>query len=161
MTWGAMGTLAWVFLATLMSAQTENPSDDRRQLEDIQQQLIRAWVTHDRSILERLLAPEWMVTHADGRMSTREEVLGDFDSGANHLLEGHIDDIKVRLFEGFAVVTGRTHALGEYKGQKYDVTLRFTDVFIRRGPGWQAVASHATRIVPDEKSASGNSGKKH
>jgi hypothetical protein len=29
--------------------------DDRRQLEDIQQQLVKAWITHERSILERCL----------------------------------------------------------------------------------------------------------
>ena len=77
-----------------MSAQSATPADDRKQLQDIQQQLIRAWITHDRSMLERLLAPDWMVTHADGRMSTRAEVLRDFDTGANRLLEGHVEDTK-------------------------------------------------------------------
>jgi hypothetical protein len=122
-------------------------ADDRKQLEDIQQQLVRAWVTRDRSILDRLLAPEWMVTHIDGRMSTRADVLRDFDSGANRLLEGRVDDIQVRSFESFAVVTGLTHARGEFNGHAYDVTLCFTDVFVRRKEGWQAVASHASRIA--------------
>jgi len=137
----------------MMSAQTPSPADDRKQLEDIQQQLIKAWVTHDRSILERLLAPEWVVTHVDGRMSTREEILRDFDTGSNRLLEGQVDDVNVRIFDGFAVVTGRSHARGEYKGQKYDVTLRFTDVFAHRNQQWLAVASHATRIPTGEPSA--------
>ena len=133
----------------MRSAQTTAPEDDRRQLEDIQQQLARAWITRDRSVIERSLAPDWMVTHVDGRMSTREEVLREFDSGANRLLECQIDEIRVRMFEGFAIVTGRTHAYGEYKGQRYDVTLRFTDVFVRRNQQWQAVASHASQIAMD------------
>ena len=129
----------------------ENPPEaDRQQLEDIQQQLIRAWVTRDRSILERLLAPEWRVTRVDGRVSTRDEVLRDFDTGANRLLEGQVDDLSVRTFDACAVVTGRTHARGEYNGQPYDVTLRFTDVFLRRNQQWQAVASHATRLQPTD-----------
>jgi hypothetical protein len=122
-------------------------TEDRKLLEDIQQQLVRAWVTHDRSILDRLLAPEWMVTQADGRLSSRQDILRDFDTGSNRLLDGNIDDIRVRLFDNFAVVTGRTQARGEYKGHPYDVTLRFTDVFLRRPQGWQAVASHATRLA--------------
>ena len=121
-------------------------STDDSRLEGIEQELVRAWITHDRSILDRLLAPEWMVTHADGRMSTREEVLRESDSGGNRLLEGRVEDVRVRVFDGFAVVTGRTYARGEYKGHPYDVTLRFTDVFVRR-EGWQAVASHACRIA--------------
>jgi Domain of unknown function (DUF4440) len=124
--------------------------DDRRQLEDIQQQLVKAWITHERSILERLLAPEWRVTRSDGRISTREEVLREFDTGANRLQGGKIDDILVRTFGDVAVVTGRTQARGEYAGQSYDVTLRFTDVFVRRNGQWQAVASHATRIASSD-----------
>ena len=69
-------------------------ADDSRRLEAIQREVVRAWITHDRSILDRLLAPEWMVTHADGRMSTREEVLREFDSGGNRLLEGRVEDVK-------------------------------------------------------------------
>jgi hypothetical protein len=136
-----------------MCAQTTTEEDDRKQLEDIQQQLVKAWVTHDRSTIDRLLAPDWMVTHTNGRISTRDEVLCDFDAGANRLLEGRVDDIRVRVIDCFAVVTGRTHARGEYKDQEYDVTLRFTDVFVRRNEQWQAVASHATRIATDDSTA--------
>jgi hypothetical protein len=121
-------------------------NEDCRRLEEIQQELVRAWLTHERSILDRLLAPEWMVTHADGRMSTREEVMRDFDSGGNRLLEGKVDDVRVRVFENCAIVTGRTYARGECKGRAYEVRLRFTDSFVRRGGDWQAVASHACRI---------------
>jgi Domain of unknown function (DUF4440) len=127
-------------------AEQITTDDDRKQLEDIQQQLVKAWVTRERSILERLLAPGWRVTRADGRVSTRDDVLREFDSGTNRLREGKVDDILVRTFGDFAVVTGRTQARGEYAGQAYDVTLRFTDAFVRRNGQWQAVASHATRI---------------
>lgn len=149
MSFGAIAGFAFVLVGAVMSAQTPTPADDRKQLEDIQHQLVSAWIKRDRSTLERLIAPDWIVTHTDGRMSTREEVLREFDTGANRLLEAQIDDIRVRSFEAFAIVTGRTHARGEYKGQEYDVTLRFTDVFVRRNQQWQAVASHASLIATD------------
>ncbi len=79
--------------------------------------------------------------------ATREEVLREFDSGGNRLLEGRVEDVKVRMFDGFAVVTGPTYARGEYKGHAYDVNLRFTDVFVRRSGEWVAVSSHASRIA--------------
>ena len=47
-----------------------------------------------------------------------------------------------------AVVTGRTHARGTQSGAPFEVRLRFTAVFVRRGDQWQAVASHATMIAP-------------
>ena len=61
--------------------------------------MIAAWIHKDRSALERLLALEWMVTHTDGRMSTRDEVLRDLDSGANRLMEGAIDDLRFRVYK--------------------------------------------------------------
>ena len=128
---------------------TQITPDAHKQLEEIQAQLANAWMTRDRSTIERILAPEWMVTHTDGRMSTKEEVLREFDTGTNRLLDGHVDDIKIRLFEGFAIVNGRTYARGEYRGHPYDVTLRFTDVFVWRNQHWQAVASHASRMTDD------------
>jgi uncharacterized protein DUF4440 len=149
----AIAGLTWILIGMMMCAQNTTQADDRNQLQEIQQQLVKAWITRDRSILERLLAPEWMVTHADGRISTREQILREFDTGANRLIEGQVEDINVRLFDGFAIVIGRTHARGEYERQQYDVTLRFTDVFARRNRQWQAVASHATRTVAGDGGA--------
>jgi hypothetical protein len=100
--------LTCCFVGMMMGARSTAEADDREQLEDIQQQLVEAWTARDRSILDRLLAPEWMVTHADGRISTREEILREFDTAANRLLEGRVEEIKVRLFGGFAIGY-RTH----------------------------------------------------
>ena len=56
------------FVGMMMCARSTADENDREQLEDIQQQLVKAWITRDRSILDRLPAHEWMVTHADGRL---------------------------------------------------------------------------------------------
>ena len=58
-----------------------------------------------------------------------------------------IDDVQVRTFGGSAVVTGRTRATGRYQGSSMSVTLRFTDVFVRRAGKWQVVASQATQLA--------------
>ena len=63
-------------------------------------------------------------------------MLRDFAASGNHLLACDIDQLKVRIFDGFAIVTGRNRARGEYKGQPYEVTLRFTDVFVLRDQRW-------------------------
>jgi hypothetical protein len=45
--------------------------DDEHQL----QQLARAWVKRDRAFIERVLAPEWNVTQANGSILSRANVL--------------------------------------------------------------------------------------
>ena len=137
-------------MTTSSVRQDAGSEDAHKQLEEIQHQLRRAWATRDLATIERLLAPEWSVTHVDGNVLSRADVLHDFETGNNRLLESHIDELKVRIYEGVAIVTGRNHSRGEYRGQPYDVKLRFTDVFVDRDRQWQAVASHASRIATDD-----------
>jgi ketosteroid isomerase-like protein len=120
---------------------------DTARLREIQQELAAAWAARDRATIERLIAPDWSVTHVEGQRLTRPEVFRMmFETDAIQSEPSTVDEIDVRVFGDAAVVTGRTHARGTQSGVRYDLTLRFTDVFVRRGADWQAVASHATLI---------------
>ena len=122
---------------------------DTTRLREIQQELAAAWIARDRRTIERLIAPDWQVTHVAGQRLTRADVFRDMlESDANVIASMTVDDVDVRVFGDSAVVTGRTRAQGAQAGVPYNVTLRFTDVFVRRGDQWQAVASHATLIAP-------------
>ena len=121
---------------------------DIARLQEIQQELAAAWIARDRAVIERLIAPDWSVTHVAGQRLTRADVFRDmFESAATQMQSTTVDDVEVRLFGDTAVVTGRTHALGTQSGAAFDVRLRFTDVFVRRDGRWQAVASHACLLA--------------
>lgn len=120
---------------------------DEQQLQDIQQRLAQAWVQRDRAFIESVLAPEWSVTQPDGQVLSRTAVLGTFFDSVK-LRSMVIDDVSVMLFEDTAVVRGRTVATGELRGSPVRARVRFTDVFIKRGSKWQAVASHASVLAP-------------
>ena len=113
----------------------------------IEKRLAAAWVEGDRSFIEQILADDWSVTDITGRILKKAEVIEEaFGSSDRKIVAMRIDQIRVRPFEGWAVVTGRTQAAGEYRGEVAKVTLRFTDVFVNRNGDWQVVASHATLI---------------
>jgi ketosteroid isomerase-like protein len=123
-----------------------------QELAEIQQRLAKAWVAGDRAAIERIIAQDWTVTGTDGRVSTRGDVLHDvFESKVHRIGVVQIDDVGVRVFGDAAVVTGRTHGRGEYSSAPYDVTIRFTDVFVRRDGRWQAVASHASLLTTSKQ----------
>ena len=116
-------------------------------LRDIENRLAAAWVEGDRPFIESVLADDWSVIDLTGRILTRADVLEEaFATKDRKIVSMHINDLCVRLFEEWAIVTGRTHATGEYQGATAEVTLRFTDVFAKRGGNWQVVASQATLI---------------
>ena len=82
-----------------------------------------------------------------GRVLTKAQVIEEgFESGVRKIESGTIDEVKVRLFGDVAVVTGRTLAVGSYQGNSFSVRLRFTDVCVKRGDGWQVVASQGTLL---------------
>ena len=123
--------------------------DDRiiEDLNTIQHQLANAWVNGDREFIESVLADDWSVTDLTGRVLTRQEVLKEaFGSEERQVAAMTIEDINVRPFGDWAIVTGRTKAAGEYMGETVEVNLRFTDVFVIRDGRWQAITSQATML---------------
>ncbi|GAB2561003.1 hypothetical protein GCM10027190_08330 [Spirosoma areae] len=45
-----------------------------------------------------------------------------------------------------AIVTGREHVKGTYKGNPGDFRLRFTNVFVRRDGRQQMITHHSTEV---------------
>jgi ketosteroid isomerase-like protein len=132
-------------VAPVVSAQTT----DVQAILDIEQRLAQAWVDRDRKAIDAVLADEWSVTDASGRILTKPEVMQEsFGSTERRIDRMVVDDVKVRVYGETAVATGRTQATGSYRGTSASVVLRFTDVFVRRDGRWQAVASHASTVAP-------------
>jgi hypothetical protein len=123
----------------------QDPQQDERSLVELQHALVKAWISADRATIERIIAPEWRSTTPDGQVTDRATVLAEvFEKGVDKIRRLEIDDIQVRVFGDAAVVTGRTHGVGDFAGTPYDVVIRFTDTFVRRVGRWQAVASHSS-----------------
>jgi hypothetical protein len=114
-----------------------------RELEQIEQQLAAAWSRGDCDGWGALVAPEWSVIHITGAIITRAEALKM--CATQPRVQSAVDQIVVRPLGETAVVTGRTTAT-QAGATPQAVTLRFTDVFVRRDGKWLAVASHATRL---------------
>jgi imidazolonepropionase-like amidohydrolase len=114
------------------------------ELKEMQERIRRALLEGKRDEYAAMLAPEWRVTHIDGRVLTREQVLAQmFPDGPSPLVDCAQDDIEVRVFGDSAVVTGRTIAQAR-DGRR--VVLRFSDFVVKRNGMWVIVASHASPL---------------
>jgi hypothetical protein len=99
---------AALFLLGLVNVQQGIP-ESSQELAEIQQRLAKAWVAGDRGAIEHIIAPDWTVTGADGRVSTRADVLRDaFETKVHRMIAIEIDDVRVRVSRDAAIVTGRT-----------------------------------------------------
>jgi hypothetical protein len=59
-------------------------------------------------------------------------------------------DIRSRIFQGGAVLTGRLSAKGKYKDQDLTGDYRFIDVFEFRNGGWKAVYTQLSKLKPEK-----------
>lgn len=115
-----------------------------RELAAIEEQLASAWKSRDSAGWGALVADDWSVTHVDAQVITKEQALEMCRTGPP--ITTTVDQLAVRSYGDTAIVTGRTKATVSGASAQ-TVTLRFTDVFVRRERRWIAVASHATRLA--------------
>lgn len=124
-------------------AQAADAAATTRELTAIVARLATTYKSGDCDAWGSMLAPDWSVTHITGQVITRDEAIRSCKAPEVKIDTMVSDDLAVRAYGEAAVVTGRT--LATAGGQT--VVLRFTDLFIRRGGKWLAVASQATRIA--------------
>ena len=135
---------AGVLLSIQVAAQTTNVEQTLLQLEREWEQ---ANTKNDMAALERILASEFVSTDSDGRLMTRAEVFARRKSGEVKITAFTQDDYKFHVIGDTAIVTGRSTVKGIRDGKDWSGQERWTDVFVRRNGRWQAVATHASRIV--------------
>ena len=139
-----VGLAAGVILSIEVAAQTANVEQTLLQLERDWEQ---ANVRNDTAALERILAPEFVSTDSDGRLTTRAEGFARRKSGEVTFTAFTQDDYKMQVIGDTAIVTGRSTIKGIRDGKDLSGQERWTDVFVRRNGRWQAVATHSSRIA--------------
>jgi ketosteroid isomerase-like protein len=139
-----VGLASGVMLSIEVAAQTANVEQTLLQLERDWEQ---ANVKNDAAALERILAPEFVSTDSDGRLTTRAEGFARRKSGEVKFTAFTQDDYKVQVIGDTAIVTGRSTIKGVRDGKELSGQERWTDVFVRRSGRWQAVATHSSRIA--------------
>ncbi len=139
-----LGLAAGLTLSAGVAAQTGNAEQTLLQLERDWEQ---ANAKNDLAALDRILAPEFVSTDSDGRLTTRAEGMARRKSGAVTFTAFTQDDYKVHLFGDAAIVTGRMTIKGKRDSKDWSGQERFTDTFVRRDGRWQAVSTHSSRVA--------------
>jgi hypothetical protein len=98
-----------VFLATFslpdLSGQTANQSNDREEILRLNGELTDAFARRDREALNRLLAPDYTMVSARGRLMTRDVYLENRSGSGPMIDSARFDQVSVRLYGTTAIVT--------------------------------------------------------
>jgi ketosteroid isomerase-like protein len=111
----------------------------------LEKEFAQAIVKNDAEAIGRFLADDWIIIDADGGVIDKSRFLGVVKSGAltHEMMES--EEVSVRIYEGFALVTGLTATKGKFMGQEFSTRERATDVFVNQDGRWRCVFSQLTR----------------
>jgi ketosteroid isomerase-like protein len=112
----------------------------------MEQEWMKAYVKGDAAFLERHLSDDYTGTYPDGTALDKAGEIQAVKSGDVAITEMKAKEMKVRTYGDTAVITGRSAIRAKVKGQEVSGEFRFTDVWVKQGDQWKAVASQVTRI---------------
>lgn len=101
---------------------------------------------NDLDKLGELLADDLTYTHATGVLETKEVFLASLESGKLRFKKIEPAELQVRVYDKTAVINGTAKVSVVSEGQPKDLSLRFTDVWVRRAGKWQMVAWQSVKL---------------
>ena len=142
--------LSWMLAAACLAVAAPTDSQPDRSTRETLIELERSWndavYTGDVDVIEGLLADEFRGTYDDGSRGDKArelELVANFNQAVISAVQ---DDFRVAIYGDTAVVWFTLHLVGLRQGQEAELTLRYTDVWIRRDGRWQCVSAHSTRV---------------
>ena len=119
-----------------------------REIESLEEARNQAVLHGDVSVLDRMTSDDYTFITLRGELRTNSDMLKGFVSGSFHYESRQISDLKVRLYENTAIVTGRSVQKGMENGKDYSGDYRFTRVYVKQEGRWLTVALQTTLIRP-------------
>ena len=119
---------------------------DQEILIELEKSWNQAFYNKDLKFIESILADEFISTYEDGSRADKKKELAlteAFDQAVESAIQ---DDFTVKVFGDTAVVWFTLHLVGIKQGQRAELTLSYTDVWVLRDGNWRCVSAHSTRV---------------
>jgi ketosteroid isomerase-like protein len=151
-----VGRLSLVFVlvsvfATQAHAVFPHHENAHKEIEGLELDWRQAQLTNNISTVERLLADDYLGISANGTLETKADELTRRRTGALHITQLDLSDIKVRIYGDTAVVTSKADLIGKNGDRDISGRYRYTRVYSNRDGQWRIVSFEASRVSgPDE-----------
>ncbi|MGI9170323.1 MAG: nuclear transport factor 2 family protein [Caulobacteraceae bacterium] len=99
----------------------------------------QAQIKGDRAALERLLADDYTLVNSAGRLETKAQLIADYTAPGYRLDPFIVLQPVEKVWADGAVLGGLVTVSGVDGGKPYAATLRFADVWARRGGRWRVI----------------------
>ena len=141
-------TILIALVAVPVGSFTGQPvKSDQEVLIDLERRWNEAVYENDVKFVATILADEFTATYEDGSRGDKAKELA-LIAAFNQRVESAVqDEFTIKVFGNTAVVWFTLRLVGFKQGQRSELTLRYTDVWIVRDGRWQCVSAHSTRLT--------------
>ena len=137
---------AWAVTAS--ASQRTPVESDQQILIKLEQAWNEAFYRKDVAFVEKILADEFMATYDDGSRGDKAKELALVAEFNQQVESATLDEFTVREYRETAVVWFTLRLVGTKQGQRAELTLRYTDVWVMRDGRWLCVSTQSTRVNP-------------
>ena len=131
-----------LFLINSIYAQVDSVG-----LKNTMQQLDKALLQKDETVLKSVLHKDLSFGHSNGWIQTKADILNDFASGklTYNKIENNSSAI-VTISKKYATVKTNTNAEGSVNGTAFKLTLHVMQFWIKTKIGWQLIARQSAKL---------------
>jgi ketosteroid isomerase-like protein len=138
--------LAFAGIPAFASLPHRGGRELHKEIEALEMQWRLAQLNNDVSVMDRLLADDYIGISANGTIETKAEALALRRAGTLHITSLDLNDLKVRIYGDTAVVTSRAELTGTNGSSDISGQYRYTRVYNRRFGQWKIVSFEASRM---------------
>jgi len=136
-----------LFVLFLLIAKSSFAQIDSVGLKNAMQQLDKALLQKDETVLNSVLHKDLSYGHSNGWIQSKSDILNDFTSGklTYSKIENNSSAIIV-INKEYATVKTNTNAEGVVNGTEFKLTLHIMQFWIKTKKGWQLIARQSTKL---------------
>lgn len=140
--------IAAAWAVTASASQRPPVKSDQQILVELEQGWNEAVYRKDLAFIEDILADEFIGTYEDGSRGDKARELALVAEFNQHVESAIQDEFTVRVYRDTAVVWFTLRLVGIRQGERAEVTLRYTDVWVLRDGRWKCVSAQSTKVNP-------------
>jgi uncharacterized protein DUF4440 len=106
-----------------------------------------ALLIQDTGFLKRLYAEDFVYTNPEGKLLNKEQQIISIAVSEMKWDAGKSDDVRVKIYDDIAVMTGAFRASGTYRGNPISIHERYTAVWKQKDTTWQMIAEQGNIIA--------------
>ncbi|GAA4470291.1 hypothetical protein GCM10023189_58610 [Nibrella saemangeumensis] len=125
-------------------AQAQSPEQT---VKDAEQKRFAAQVANNFAVLDQVLDNDLTYTHSSGVTDSKQSFIQSLKDGKTKYNAIDVQEQTVRVYGNTAIINGKAAVNVTSNNETKNMSLRYTDVYIKRGNDWKLVAWQSLRLA--------------